>query len=73
MHPYRSAAPIASSAVSLPFAHGLRRAEMDLIDPLLLAVGGVVALAGMLFADGTELALGALMIMVAVRRATTVP
>lgn len=68
MHPYRTA-PIGSAANAAPLAHDARAAEVDLVGALLLAAGGVVTLAGMISTDGTEFAIGTLMVMSAVRRA----
>jgi K+-transporting ATPase KdpF subunit len=45
------------------------RSGVELFGPLLLAVGSLVALAGILSTDGTEIALGSFAVMVALRRA----
>jgi hypothetical protein len=66
MHPYRSLAPIAG-----PAAQGGRTTGVDFAGSILLSVGGLVTLAGLFFADGTEFAVGVLMVMAAVRRAAT--
>jgi hypothetical protein len=72
MNPYREPAAIAGDAVAAPEPQMLHRASAcrgEVLGPLLLAGGGIVALAGVMFADGTELALGGLAVMAACRRA----
>lgn len=72
MNPYREPAAIAADALAAPELQILQRCcgcIGDVIGPFLLAAGGVVALAGAMFADGTELALGSLVVMAACRRA----
>jgi hypothetical protein len=55
--------------MACPAAQGGRTTGVDFAGSILLSVGGLVTLAGLFFADGTELAAGALMVMAAVRRA----
>jgi hypothetical protein len=74
LNPYRVPAAIAGAAVDAPAPHARHRARgggEDVILPLLLAGGGIIALAGAVFVDGTELALGGVAVMAACRRAAT--
>lgn len=66
MNPYRSSSrPAAIPAASAKTVH----ARHDLACMVMFAVGGLVGIAGMLFADGTELAVGGLTIVAGLGRA----
>jgi hypothetical protein len=67
MHPYRYAARAVCPDVAIAAA-SQRERPTDVLGPLLLSAGGLVMLGGVLVADGTELAIGSLMVMAALRR-----